>query len=240
MEPEALVSFLNEYMSIMSTIVLNYSGFLDKFIGDAIMAVYCAPIFRDDHAHLACQTALDMRKALVDINRNFQQNNLPQIRIGVGLNSGDMIVGNMGSRQRMDYTVLGDNVNLASRLEGITKVYGVDIVISESTCQLVRDTCIVRELDRVRVKGKAQPVNIYDLMGRVAEATQLEPLLKGYNEGLHAYRNRQWEQGMEKFHEILQAYPSDGPSKYYLERCRQYLLSPPQPDWDGVLTLTAK
>ncbi|MEW5803558.1 MAG: adenylate/guanylate cyclase domain-containing protein [bacterium] len=240
MEPEALVSFLNEYMSIMSTIVLNYAGFLDKFIGDAIMAVYCAPLFREDHARLACQTALDMRGALLDINAGFQQKNLPHIRIGIGINSGDMIVGNMGSRQRMDYTVLGDNVNLASRLEGITKVYGVDIVISESTCQFVRNEFVVRELDRVRVKGKIQPVKIYELMGRVEDSSQLEPLLKGYHAGLNAYLNQRWEEGMEHFHQVLQAYPSDGPSKYYLDRCRQYLVSPPAPEWDGVLNLTAK
>lgn len=241
LEPEALVSFLNEYMSIMSTIILNYSGFLDKFIGDAIMAVYCAPIVRQDHALLACRAALDMRTALAGINRNLHQKNFPQIKIGIGINSGEMIVGNMGSRERMDYTVLGDNVNLASRLEGITKVYGVDVVISEHTCQLVHDEFVVRELDMVRVKGKTQPVKIFELMGRKEEAaSRYEPLLQSFAQGLKSYRNQQWEEGLRKFQQVLQICPSDGPSKYYLDRCRQSLDSPPVPDWDGVLTLTAK
>jgi len=240
LQPEALVLFLNEYMSTMSGIILHYSGFLDKFIGDAIMAVYCAPISRQDHALLACQTALDMRAALAKINLRFQEKNFPQIRIGIGINSGEMIVGNMGSRERMDYTVLGDNVNLASRLEGITKVYGVDVVISEFTYQLVREEFIARELDRVRVKGKTQPVKIYELMARREEAAQLESLLNSYNQGLRAYQDQQWEEGIRRFQQALQICPTDGPSKYYLDRCRQYQCFPPVSDWDGVLTLTAK
>lgn len=238
--PEALVSFLNEYMSRMSTIILKHSGFLDKFIGDAIMAVYCAPIFREDHALLACRAALEMRQALVQVNQRCQEQNLTSIKIGIGINSGEMIIGNVGSNQRLDYTVLGDNVNLASRLEGITKVYGVDIVVSEYTEGFIKDKFWLRELDLVRVKGKNRPVKIFQLAGEKAEAQGFEPLLTCYNQGLQAFRNRRWQEATGFFEQALLIDPQDGPSHYYLERCRQCQNAPPPSDWDGVSTFTTK
>ena len=240
LKPETLISLLNEYLTTMSTIILDNFGFLDKFIGDAIMAVYCTPITREDHALLSCQTALDMQIALKEINKKFKQEHLIEIKIGIGINSGEMVIGNVGSKQRFDYTVLGDNVNLASRLEGITKLFGVEIIISEFTYQLIQDNWRVRELDIVRVKGKKRPVKIYELIGKIDDKSCFDSLFALYYEGLEAFRNRQFGLGLQKFQEALNLNPLDGPSQYYLKRCQQYKQQPPPPNWDTISTLLTK
>jgi len=162
--PEELVEHLNIYLQSMTDTIIKYDGTLDKYIGDAIMAFWGAPIEMENHALNACKSAIEMMDALKHINEKWVQENKPTLDIGIGLNTGDMIVGNMGSTARMDYTIMGDNVNLGSRLEGTTKFYKVDIIISESTYQYVKDDVIARELDLIRVKGKALPVKIYELM----------------------------------------------------------------------------
>ncbi|MGA1870036.1 MAG: CHASE2 domain-containing protein [bacterium] len=239
LKPETLIYFLNEYMTAMSTIILDHFGFLDKFIGDAIMAVYCTPIKREDHAVLSCQTALKMQNELTVINEKYRPQKLSEIKIGIGINSGEMVIGNFGSKQRFDYTVLGDNVNLASRLEGITKVFGVKIIISEYTQQLIHNRWPVRELDIVRVKGKIKPVKIFELISLDDDIHLFEALCARYYEGLEAFRNRKWEDGLKKFQEALLLNPDDGPSKYYLERCLHYQKHPPPSDWDGISTITS-
>ena len=165
LSPEALVHLLNDYLSTMTDVCLNYKGTIDKYIGDAIMAFWGAPIPYDDHAYLCCLSALEQIRALKILSKKWESESTPIIDIGIGINTGLMIVGNVGSVHRMDYTVMGDSVNLGSRIESLTKVYGVKIIISEFTYAHVKDKVIVRELDIIRVKGKLQPVTIYELMG---------------------------------------------------------------------------
>lgn len=167
--PDVLVGLLNEYFTAMTDIVLKYDGFLDKYIGDAIMAVYGAPIEQKDHALKACNTAIEMTAKLGELRHEWEAKGLPQINIGIGINTGKMIVGNMGSRRRFNYTVVGDNVNLASRLEGLTKDYEAPIIISESVYEEVKDQFLCRELGSVKVKGKEIPTRIFELVGVLPE-----------------------------------------------------------------------
>jgi len=162
--PEELVEHLNIYLQGMTDIVINTDGTLDKYIGDAIMAFWGAPIEMSDHSLKACRAALEMMEALKVMNHKWEKEGKPILDIGIGINTGDMVVGNMGSSSRMDYTLMGDNVNLGSRLEGTNKFYGTNIIISEFTYQYVKDDVIARELDLIRVKGKALPVKIYELI----------------------------------------------------------------------------
>ena len=162
--PEGLVEHLNIYLQSMTDLIIKYDGTLDKYIGDAVMAFWGAPIEMENHALNACKSAIEMMQALRGLNKRWEHENKPTLDIGVGINTGDMIVGNMGSAARMDYTIMGDNVNLGSRLEGTTKFYRTGIIISESTYQYVKDDVIARELDLIRVKGKVLPVKIYELM----------------------------------------------------------------------------
>jgi adenylate cyclase len=241
MTPEELVRFLNEYLSAMTGIVLQYEGTVDKYMGDAIMAFYGAPLGQADHAARACRTALDMMTRLRKLRIEWETRGLPPMNIGIGINSGDMSVGNMGSEERFDYTIMGDNVNLASRLEGINKQYGTNIVISQFTYALIREqSFIARELDSVRVKGKQEPVIIYELRGYGSPDTQTESLLNAFHQGLTAYKQQQWQQAIAHFQEVLKIDSDDEPAKLYRERCEAYQLSPPPADWDGVCVMTTK
>jgi adenylate cyclase len=241
MTPEALVRFLNEYLSAMTGIVLQYEGTVDKYMGDAIMAFYGAPLDQADHAARACRTALDMMTRLRELRTEWEARGLPPMNIGIGINSGDMSVGNMGSEERFDYTIMGDNVNLASRLEGINKQYGTNIVISQFTYALIQEqSFIARELDSVRVKGKQEPVIIYELRGYGSPDTQTESLLTAFHQGLTAYKQQQWQQAIAHFQEVLKIDSDDEPAKLYRERCEAYQLSPPPDGWDGVCVMTTK
>ena len=173
--PEQLVQLLNEYLSDMTEIIIDYRGTIDKYMGDAIMAFWGAPVENDDHAYAACVAALAQYQALGELQKGWSERGIPVLDIGIGLNTGPAVVGNMGSSRRMDYTIMGDTVNLGSRLEGITKTYGVKICMSEYTYERVKDRVYARELDLVRVKGKKEPVRIYELMGLVDD-TDLENL----------------------------------------------------------------
>ncbi len=169
LSPEALVQLLNEYLSEMTELIIDYRGTIDKYMGDAIMAFWGAPVPNDDHAYYACVAALAQAKKLEELQKKWSERNIPVLNIGIGINTGPAVVGNMGSSRRMDYTLMGDTVNLGSRLEGITKIYGVQICISEFTYERVKDRVYARELDLVRVKGKLEPVRIYQLMGLKTE-----------------------------------------------------------------------
>jgi class 3 adenylate cyclase/CHASE2 domain-containing sensor protein len=168
--PQALVSHLNEYLSAMTEIIFEYEGTLDKYVGDEIMAFWNAPIEQENHTELACRTALDQMKKLHELNSNWPPEK--RLNIGIGLNTGVMTVGNMGSTSRMDYTLMGDNVNLGARLEGTNKVYGTNIIISEYTYEKIKDMFVVRELDNIRVKGKKKPVKIYELLDLMEGVTE--------------------------------------------------------------------
>lgn len=234
MSPEALVSLLNEYLSPMTQIVMNERGTLDKYIGDAIMAIFGAPLDVPDHPKRACQAALHMIEELEKLNLKWKEKRWPHISIGVGINTGEAIVGNMGAKMRFEYTAIGDAVNLTSRLEGLNKLYGTQIIVSKSTLDEVDSSrFLVRELDVVRVKGKEKPVSIYELIGSSGDG-QEETLVTLFTESWNLYQNQEFYDAMRKFAEILKMFPEDKPSALYHERCLEYISQPPPPNWDGV------
>lgn len=241
MAPENLVKFLNEYLSKMTDIIFKYDGLLDKYIGDAIMAIWGAPIDQPDHPLRACYTALDMVAELSILREKWRDQGMPALNIGIGINTGLMVVGNMGSEKRFDYTVMGDSVNLGSRLEGLNKLYGTSIIVSEFTYSLVKEEILGRELDLVRVKGKEQPVRIYELLALFSAATPAQrELAQEFQAALVEYHNRQWLKAEAIWKDILQKFPADEPSKLYIERCQVLRKEPPPPDWDGVYSITTK
>jgi adenylate cyclase len=174
------------------------------------------------------------------LNAKWQAEGRKSLAIGIGLNTGVMNVGNMGSSKRFAWTVMGDNVNLASRLEGITKLYHVQCVVSEATYQSAKDHYVFREIDRITVKGKDHPVTIYELLDRSRNEANHTELIVRFSEALTAYRRQQWEDAIDLFNKILGMFPEDGPSRTFIERSRQYLEHPPAPEWDGVYAMTTK
>jgi len=241
MEPEELVSLLNHYLTEMSEIILKNRGTIDKFEGDAIMAFFGAPLDYPDHSQSACLTALEMQTRLQELNQQWRKQGLPQLTVRIGLNTGYALVGNMGSEKRMDYTVIGDEVNLASRLEGANKIYGTKIMLSESTYQKAKEVIEARELDLIQVVGKEKPVRVYELWAKKGELTPEQIRLRDtFHQALELYRKRDFIQAKEKFEQCLKIEPEDHPSKVFIERCQQYLISPLPMDWDGVYRLTRK
>ncbi len=240
LDPEALVRLLNEYLTEMTQVIFRHEGTLDKYMGDAIMAIYGAPIFKEDHPARACLSALEMLEVMKKLKGKWDAMGLPPLDIGIGINTGEMVVGNMGSEKRFDYTVMGDHVNLASRLEGLNKQYGTRIILSEFTLREAGEGFLCRELDLVRVKGKRKPVRIYELLG-------LRPQGKGgdaswievFEGALSLYRERRWEEAEVGFREVLRRRPNDGPSKLFLKRCEILKASPP-PSWEGIFDWEVK
>jgi adenylate cyclase len=235
--PDALVHLLNDYLTVMTRVVFRHQGLLDKYIGDGMMVVYGAPIHHDAHALQACQTALEMVQELGGLQVQWAAQGLPPLRIGIGINTATMVVGNMGSELRFDYTVMGDGVNLASRLEGANKLYGTTIVVSESTWRQVHDRYTTRELDLVRVKGKTQPTRIFEVLGWPPPTPDHAALVRCFEAGLRAYRAGAWAQALELFQHTLEIAPGDAPSRLYRRRCQEFIGSPPPADWDGVSTI---
>lgn len=238
--PQELVHLLNEYLTAMTDIVFKYNGLLDKYIGDAIMAVWGDPVDQPDHPLRGCHTALEMMKTLSTMQEKWRQEGWPHVDIGIGINTGDMVVGNMGSDMRFDYTVMGDNVNLSSRLEGINKEYGTHIVLSEFTYERVKDAMFCRELDSVRVKGKKLPVKIYELICDRKDAAPHEAYARIFEEGLAKYKEGKWDEGIALFRKVLEVQPDDPPSLLYIDRCEALKEHPPEGVWDGVFTMTKK
>ncbi len=235
--PEELVALLNDYLTPMTEIVFEEEGTLDKYIGDAIMALFNAPIEIPGHPKRACTAALSMINRIPELNLEWAKRGLPPIYIGIGLNTGEAVVGNMGADLRFDYTAIGDMVNLASRLEGMTKVYGVEIVASEYTVKGAKDEFLFRELDYVRVKGKEKPVAIYELMDFKGGS---EELSLEFSKSLLNFRKGKFKTARSGFEEILKKHPDDTPSRLYVERCDTYIATPPPRDWDGVFVATSK
>lgn len=240
LEPEVLVELLHDFLNPMSEIIVTHGGTIDKYIGDAIMALFGAPLERPDHAALACRTALAMTNKLKELCQEWVARGRPPMRIGVGLNSGTVAVGNMGSDRLFNYTAIGDNVNLASRLEGLTKYYGTDILISGATVQALDGNFILREVDLVRVKGKAQPLTIYQLLGEGTPEPDLARFLEIYHQGRELFRHRQFQESAAAFAEALELQPEDIPSRHYLELSDKLLAEPPGPDWTPVRTMEKK
>lgn len=239
--PHELVQLLNEYLTAMCDIISKYDGTVDKFEGDAIIAFWGAPLEQPNHATLACWAAADMASHMDSMRERLLAEGRPKMTVRMGLNSGPMVVGNMGSKQRMDYTIMGDAVNLAARLEGANKFYASGTMISGSTFEQAKDFIEARPLDTIRVVGKKEPIPIYQLMGHKGKITlQQEQMRNLYLEGLALYQKRDYALAIPKFEAALQVIPDDGPALTYLDRCKEYLDSPPPDDWDGVFQLTSK
>ncbi len=235
--PEMLVTILNEYLNPMTQIVMKERGTLDKYIGDAIMAIFGAPLDVPDHPKRACQAALYMLEKLEKLNIEWSKKGWPHISIGIGINTGEAIVGNMGANVRFDYTAIGDTVNLASRLEGLNKIYGTEIILSKSTLDSIESAepaFLVRELDLVQVKGKEKPIPVFQLIDFYPGNLKQRTLVKFFSEALSLFRERSFQKARDKFADILGTFPDDVPSIVYFERCSQYITQPPPAEWEGV------
>jgi adenylate cyclase len=242
LSPEALVDNLGHYFHGMSSTIVQNGGTVDKYIGDAIMAFWGAPVDRSNHASLACQSALKCQEYLDGLAAEFGKTGKPVFHTRIGLHTGDVIVGNIGYEERMNYTIIGDSVNLASRLEGLNKYYGTRIMISDETLALVKGEFVTRRLDTVAVKGKSKGVTIHELAGRVdgLAAGRLEGI-RLHNHAMDLYFMRQWREALPIFEELFRA--SDGrdlAAGMMVERCGEYLANPPDGDWNGVYVFHAK
>jgi len=242
LEPEALVEQLGEYFEAMSGVLRRQpAATLDKFIGDSIMAFWGAPTPNADHAVTACRAALACQEALKALQETWKQRGKPLFHQRIGINSGEVIVGNMGSASRLNYTVVGDTVNTASRLEGLNKLYGTRIIIGESTRALVKDQFVARPLDFVSVKGSARGMRIYELMAEAGAADDRTRAIAQLAEtALDLYLGRRWEEAAECCRKILDLNHGDEPARRLMERCRLYGQTPPPENWDGIHRIESK
>jgi len=237
LSPTQLEQLLNEYFTAMTAVIFKNKGTLDKYMGDAIMAFFGAPLDQPEHHLRACFTAVGMVEKLNVLQQKWKIRGLPHLSIGIGINSGLMVVGNMGSDSLFDYTVIGDNVNLGSRLESLNKQYGTTIIISEFTYHYVKDAFTCRELDLVQVKGKEKAVTIYELVSKEGISSQWkESFLNHYEEGLKRYRERKWEKAVEEFSSALKASPNDVTTRLYIKRCEMFSENPPPDEWKGIFS----
>jgi adenylate cyclase len=209
MDPQRLTQFLNRYFTPMSDIVLKHQGMIDKYIGDAVMAFYNAPLDVKEHAACACRSALEMIDELEELNKTFRQEGLPEIAIGIGLNTAEVVVGNMGSAKRFNYTVIGDGVNLASRVEGLNKVYGTHILITEFTKACIGDEFLTRALERVKVKGKEEAVMLFELL---KDTPANRELCQQYDAAMQLYKEGKISEAIQK----LEGLPNDSVSRYFI------------------------
>ena len=239
--PEKVVRQLTEYLTAMTDIVLKNDGTLDKFVGDEIMALFGAPYPYTDHAFKACVAAHEMILKLRHFQQEYAEEGQSYFNIGIGVNTGEMVLGNLGSQQLFDYTVIGDAVNLGARLEGVNKFYKTNIILSEYTYNEVKDRIVARELDKIQVKGKTRPVEIYELLGiNHVSDSEYELLVQVYSEALAAYRNANWYEALRGFRKILRYFPKDGPSNLYIRRCLDLMENPPKENWEPVYTFSTK
>ena len=234
------VSLLNEYFADMVEVVSRYGGILDKYIGDAIMALFGAPFKGPDDADHALCVANEMLMALGSLNARRNARGQAPIAIGVGIATGDVIAGNIGSPTRVDYTVIGDSVNLASRLEGANKFYHTRILLDATTKAALKNPGILREIDLLQVKGKDRPVAVYESLGYLVKAPGLDDMIACFERGLLAYRARDWDGAIACFGDALRARPEDEPSRIYIDRCRAYAQADLPDDWQGIWVLNEK
>ena len=240
LQPDQLATLMNLYLGAMTEVIRGHRGTLDKYIGDAIMAFWGAPVADAEHAKRAVTSAIDMQAALVELNKDLLAKGWPELKIGVGVNTGTMTVGDMGSPVRKAYTVMGDAVNLGSRLEGITKQYGVGIIVGEGTRDLIKKDFLFRELDLVRVKGKDKPVGIFEPLGAEGQVPkQVLEENKLWHQALRAYRAQDWDQAEVALFNLSRAAPHKL-YEVYMERVAHYRKDPPGPDWDGAWKFETK
>ncbi|WP_041725860.1 CHASE2 domain-containing protein [Desulfurispirillum indicum] len=238
--PTELTNVMNRLLTPITKAIHQHRGTIDKYMGDAVMAFWGAPLADAEHARHSLEGAFAMLQALEEINREFTAEGMKALAMGIGINSGPMNVGNMGSEFRMAYTVMGDNVNLGSRLEGLTKAYGVNIIISEATATAAPDWAC-RCIDRVRVKGRTTPISIYEPIGiHIELSSETKEWIKRHEKAMNAYAQQQFRQAYDDFSHISHDYPTDNVARLYLERIDHYLAEPPGPHWDGVWTHTEK
>lgn len=239
LEPEQLVDFLNEYLSAMTDIIFVHKGTLDKYIGDAIMAFWGAPLKQENHAELACRSVLRMIRVTDHLRELWLSQGKPFVHVRYGINTGPMVVGNMGSLERFNYTVMGDSVNLGARLEPANNMFSTTAMISEFTYEKVKDKFFCRKLDLMAVKGKNEPVTVYELIAENSEHEIIEsykPIVEDFQIGLKHYYNQEWDKAEDYFRK----HPDDGPSTTYLDRIAKFKITPPDADWDGVYRMTTK
>ena len=239
--PEELVQLLNEYLTAMCDIVSSYHGTIDKFEGDAIIAFWGAPLELPDHATIACHAAIDMQKKNEEMRKTLREQNRPMLYTRIGMSSGSVVVGNMGSADRMDYTMMGDVVNLAARLEGVNKFYQTFTMIPQSTYELAKDDIDTRQLDVIRVVGKKEPISVYEVLERKNQtSSEKSGVVEKFLKALKLYEERNFADASKEFEKVLAIDPDDGPSQTYVKRCGVFLETPPEKDWDGVYTFTEK
>jgi adenylate cyclase len=240
--PEDLVRLLNRYLTVMSDIVLGEEGTIDKYEGDAIIAFFGAPLEQPDNALRACLSAVKMKRAEAELNKVVVAEGLSPrpLFTRIGINSGDMVAGNMGTDKKMNYTIMGDAVNLAARLEGVNKQYGTWILASEDTILETEGRILTRRLDKVRVVGKSEPVRLHNILNVLDEASEEEQkLVQVFHGAMDYFENRNWKEAAAGFRDVLNMEPS-GPAGIYIRRCEQYLEKAPEDAWDGVFNLTEK
>jgi adenylate cyclase len=240
MEARETVSLLNEYFAEMVEVVSRHGGILDKYIGDAIMALFGAPFNKPEDAEHAVAVANGMLVTLRELNQRRQSQGKPVIDMGVGLATGEVVVGNIGSPTRMEYTVIGDSVNLASRLDGANKHYNTKVLLDETTARALKNGHFLREIDLLRVKGKDRPVGVFESLGYLDPCPELTDALGHFADGLASYRTGDWDRAIGRFEAALACRPEDEPSQMYIERCQVYRETPPPDDWGGVWILTEK
>ncbi|MDR1025038.1 MAG: response regulator [Treponema sp.] len=243
LDPEDLVQILNIYLTGLSDSILEQRGTIDKYVGDAIIAFFGAPLEIPDHALRACTAAVLMKRKERELNREFSENGLSPAPLltRIGVNTGSMVVGNMGSQRKMNYTIMGNAVNISSRLEGLNKMYGTWILVSEDTVRETGDNFLVRRLDRVRLAGIHTPIRVYELIEFSALVTEEQRrTVDIFHEALVYFEKRNWAAAETGFQQALDLTPGDNPSQVFLERCRENILNPPSPDWDGVFELKYK
>jgi class 3 adenylate cyclase len=243
LSPEHLVDLLNYYLSSMSDVILEQKGTIDKYEGDAIISFFGAPIELQDHAVRACAAAIVMKRMEKDINEHILENETSPTPLltRIGINSGEMVVGNMGTQKKMNYTIISNAVNLAARLEGVNKQYGTWILTSENTIKETGDCFLSRKLDRIRVVGINEPVRIYEIMETNENATSAMHEKKTLFHNAHAlFESRRWADAERAFNHVLKQFPGDGPSTLYVDRCRQYQKKEPAAGWDGVFNMIEK
>ena len=243
LDAEQLVKLLNIYLSGMSDIILEQRGTIDKYEGDAIISFFGAPVDYKEHARLACRAAVLMKRKEAELNEFFMREGMSPnpLLTRIGINTGDMVVGNMGTERKMDYTIMGNAVNLAARLEGVNKQYGTWLLISDMTKNEIGDAFITRRLDRVRVVGINTPVQLWELV-ELKEAVDAATLdfLHRFEQALTVFNQKDWKQAFQLFQALCKERPEDGPSAAYLRKCETFLQKPPADNWDGVFSLTQK
>lgn len=240
LDPQELAQFLNIYFNKMTEEVFKAKGTLDKFIGDSVMAFFGAPLQNDNNSELACLCALNSIHRLDELNKELRSKKYPHLEIGIGINTGDVSVGNMGSSVIQNYTVMGDTVNLASRLEGLTKEYGVKIIIGEQTYMDVRQKFLCREIDLVRVKGRSEASAIFELITDGELINEEKEWLSTYNRAREFYKNGFFSEALPNYKRCVELHKHDKVSQIFAERCKEYLINPPDSNWDGVYVLRNK